>query len=86
MIPGWLDELEDEVARALPGEGSVSLGTLAAALGVSERCATSYVALLASAGRLTIERVSVPTRRRGEFGREVVAAWGRPGAGERPAA
>jgi hypothetical protein len=73
MIPGWLDELEGEVARALATKESVSLGELAAALRVSEPCASSYVALLASAGRLTIERVSLPRRRRGERGLEVVS-------------
>ncbi len=60
MIPGWLDEIEAEVRTCLCARASVSLADLAAALGISERCAASYVTLLASAGRLRIERVSLP--------------------------
>lgn len=61
MIPGWLDAVEEEeVATCLCGRGSVSPGQLAERLGVSERCAISYICLLASDGRLTIERVSLP--------------------------
>jgi hypothetical protein len=72
MIPGWLDELEGEVARALATEGSLSLPELAAALRVSEPCASSYVVLLASAGRLTIDRVSLTDHCRGERSLAVV--------------
>jgi predicted transcriptional regulator len=60
MIPGWLDELEAEVLACLRTRGSLSVRELAEALGVSERCATGYVTLLASADRLRIERVSLP--------------------------
>ena len=60
MIPGWLDEIEDEVRACLRAGGSLSVRELAEALGVSERCATSYVTLLASAERVRIERVSLP--------------------------
>ncbi len=59
MIPNWLDEVEDEVATCLATGGSMSARGLAESLGVSESCAVSYIALLASAGRLTIERVSL---------------------------
>jgi len=62
MIPGWLDEMEAEVRACLGARHSISVAALAAALGVSERCAASYVALLASAERVTIERVSLPPR------------------------
>jgi hypothetical protein len=37
---------------------------LAEALGVSERCATSYVTLLAFSERILIERVHLPEARR----------------------
>ena len=54
MIPGWLDEIESEVRACLGARESVSVPELAEALGVSERCAASYVALLASADRVRI--------------------------------
>src|SRR5262249_27832836 len=73
MIPGWLDELEGEVARALAAKDSLSLRELATAVRGSEPCASSYVALLASAGRVTIERVSLPGRCRGERGLAVIS-------------
>lgn len=64
MIPGWLDEIEEEVARCLCGSRALSARELAEALGVCEESAISYIALLASAGRLTIERVGLPGRAR----------------------
>lgn len=77
MIPGWLDTIEDEVAVCLASRGSLSARELAEALQISEACAISYVALLASAGRLTIERVSLPTDRRGKDrpGRRPLLSW-----------
>lgn len=60
MIPGWLDELECEVASCLPTRGSMSVSELAAALGVSEESAASYVWLLVSARRLGIEGLALP--------------------------
>jgi len=60
LIPGWLDEIEEEVARCLCGGRALSARELAEALGVSEASAISYITLLASAGRLTIERVGLP--------------------------
>ena len=60
MIPGWLDAIEHEVTTCLCGRESLSPPELAARLGISEEGAVSYVCLLASEGRLTIERVSLP--------------------------
>ena len=60
MIEGWLDEIEAEVRAAVGSRRTLSVTELAAALHVSERCAESYVALLASAGRLSIERIGLP--------------------------
>jgi hypothetical protein len=60
MIEGWLDEIEAEVRTGVAGRRSLSVAELAAALRVSERCAENYVTLLASAGRLRIERVALP--------------------------
>lgn len=64
MIPGWLEEIEDEVLNCLRTRGSISVQELAEALGVSERCATSYVTLLAFSERILIERVRLPEARR----------------------
>lgn len=61
MIPGWLDEIEEEVTACLSPSGSRSVGDLADSMRVSESCAFRYVALLASAGRLSVEWVSLPS-------------------------
>lgn len=58
MIPGWLDQMEDEVLARLPTRETMPVRELADALGVSEHCATSYVLLLVSAGRIRIDSVS----------------------------
>ena len=76
MIPGWLDALQAEVAECLCARGSLSAHELAEWLGVSEAAAVSYITLLASAGRLTIERVSLPA----EASRHSDDESGRPGA------
>ncbi len=70
MIPGWLDEIEEDVEMCLGGRAGVSTRELAKSLGLSEGSAVSYICLLASAGRLTIERVSLPRAadRRGDTG------------------
>ncbi|MBI3455237.1 MAG: hypothetical protein HY002_05560 [Candidatus Rokubacteria bacterium] len=60
MIPGWLDAIEDEVAIALAARGRLSACELAQSLAVSEASAVSYFTLLASAGRLSIDAVSLP--------------------------
>jgi DNA-binding Lrp family transcriptional regulator len=65
MVPGWLDELEQEMARCLTGGCRLSPRELADALGVSEEAAIQRIVLLASSGRLRIEAVSLaatPTR------------------------
>ena len=59
MIAGWLASVEEDVATCLCARGSVSARQLAEHLGVSEACAVSYICLLASTGRLTVERVSL---------------------------
>jgi hypothetical protein len=60
MIAGWLGDIEEDVRNRLCGHGAMSARELAESLGVPESCAVGYVLLLASAGRLTIERVSLP--------------------------
>lgn len=60
MIPGWLEEIEEEVVSCLSTRGRMSARELADALGVSEGTAVSYISLLASRGRLSIEGVAVP--------------------------
>ena len=59
MIPGWVDEIEAEVVGCLCHRGPMSARQLAEALGVSEASAVHYIHLLASEGRLSIERVTV---------------------------
>ncbi len=59
VIPGWLDEIEAEVVGCLCRRGPMSSRQLAEALGVSEGSAVHYIHLLASEGRLSIERVVV---------------------------
>jgi hypothetical protein len=60
MIPGWLDAIEAEVTACLESHGSLSARQLADSLGVSETCALGYITLLAGAGRVRIEAVSLP--------------------------
>ncbi len=59
MIPGWFDEIETDVLGCLCRRGPMSARKLGEALGVSEASAVQYVYLLASEGRLSIERVAV---------------------------
>ena len=59
VIPGWLDEIEAEVVGCLCHRGPMSARQLAEALGVSEGSAVHFIHLLASEGRLSIERVVV---------------------------
>ncbi len=58
MIPGWFEALGEVVATRLAARGGMSARELAESLGVSERAAVSYIAMLAAAGHLTIERVA----------------------------
>lgn len=60
MIATWLDEIEEQVRAALEGREGVSAWELGSRLGVSEESAVSFIGLLASSGRLIIERVSLP--------------------------
>ncbi len=60
MIPGWLDAIEAEVTACLEPHGSLSACQLAHSLGVSEACALGYITLLAGAGRVRIDAVSLP--------------------------
>ncbi len=57
MIPGWLDEIEEEVLACLCHREKISARELAGALGVSHAAAVHYLYLLASEGRLAIEVV-----------------------------
>ena len=57
MVPGWLDEIEDDVVKCLGKCRGLSPRELAEALEVSEASALSYILLLAETGRLAIERV-----------------------------
>jgi predicted ArsR family transcriptional regulator len=59
VIPGWLDELEEEIVPWLQDRGRISARDLAGALGVSESTAVHYICLLASEDRLVIEEVAV---------------------------
>jgi predicted ArsR family transcriptional regulator len=60
MIPGWLDELEDDVTACLRARGDMSARELADTLNISETTTVSYICVLAARGGLTIERVSLP--------------------------
>lgn len=60
MVPGWLDAIEAEVTACLGPHDRLSARDLASALRVSESCALGYIVLLAGAGRLRIEAVSLP--------------------------
>jgi len=77
VIPGWLDELEEEIVPWLQDRGRMSARDLAGALGVSESAAVHYICLLASEGRLVIEEVVVAPGReddRAQEGRHGVVA------------
>ena len=63
MIPGWLDEIEEDVLSCLGSCERMSARDLAAALGVSETCAAHYLYLLASEGRLAIEVIALAPKR-----------------------
>jgi hypothetical protein len=65
MIANWLDEIETDVRAALAQRDSLSARELGRRLGVSEESAISFIALLASSGRLVIERVALPANARG---------------------
>jgi hypothetical protein len=66
MIANWLDEIEEQVRAVIEqGGNSVSARELGGRLGVSEESAVSFIGLLASSGRLVIERVSLPEGARG---------------------
>jgi hypothetical protein len=61
MIANWLDEIEMQVRAVIEERGSsLSARELGGRLGVSEESAVSFIGLLASSGRLVIERVSLP--------------------------
>ena len=59
MITNWLDEVETDVRAALVQQGSLSARDLGRRLAVSEESAISLITLLASSGRLVIERVAL---------------------------
>ena len=60
MIPGCLDEMEADVVACLQGRDRLPVDAIADALGMSEESAVRYITLLASAGRLRIDAVSLP--------------------------
>ncbi|HXG16854.1 MAG TPA: hypothetical protein VNK50_11435 [Calidithermus sp.] len=60
MIGDWVEELEAEVLACLRDVATMTPHEMAERLGISEGTAISYICLLASEGRLTIERVSAP--------------------------
>lgn len=62
MIVNWLDEIEEQVRAVIKEPGGLSARELGGRLGVSEESAVSYIGLLASSGRLVIERVALPQR------------------------
>jgi hypothetical protein len=59
MVTGWLDEMEAEVVNCVGGRRRITTAELARGLGVSEDSATRLIAMLASAGRLRIDSVSL---------------------------
>ncbi len=59
MVPEWLDEIEDDVAKCLGRGRGLSPRELGEALGISESSALSYILLLAATGRVAIERVGL---------------------------
>src|SRR5262245_46751347 len=59
MVPGWLDEIEEDVVKWLGKRRGLSPRELAQALEVSEASALSYILLLAATGRVAIERVGL---------------------------
>jgi hypothetical protein len=61
MIPDWVEEVEQDVRACCCDGRAISPREIAARLGISERSAVSYICLLASEGRVTIERVSPAT-------------------------
>ena len=62
MIPGWLDEIENEVTGCIKEGEVLSSHALAQRLGVREQVALSYICLLASRGSLAIEHVTLLPR------------------------
>lgn len=62
MIPGWIDDIEQDVARCFCDGDTISPSELARRLGISESSAVSLICLLAPEGRVSIERVSLPRR------------------------
>jgi hypothetical protein len=60
MIVNWLDEIEEQVRAVMTEPGGLSARELGDRLGVSEESAVSFISLLASSGRLVIERVALP--------------------------
>jgi hypothetical protein len=66
MIANWLEEIEEQVRAVIEQGGNApSALELGRRLGVSEESAVSFIGLLASSGRLVIERVSLPRGARG---------------------
>ncbi len=59
MIQGWVDEIESEVLGYLQNQERASLNDLAAALGISEALALSYITILAREGKITIGGLGV---------------------------
>ncbi len=59
MIQGWVDEIESEVLGYLQTQQQSSLNDLAAALGISEALALSYITILAREGKVTIGGLGV---------------------------
>ncbi len=54
--------MREELRHCVTTRGPLSARELAAMLAVSERTAVVYIALLASSGELTIDRVSLPPK------------------------
>lgn len=60
----WWSEIDDDVLRALAGNGAMAPAELARRLGISEGATASLLSMLAQAGRVRICLVESVERRR----------------------
>ena len=74
MIPGWLDEIEQDVTSCMCDRERMSARELADALGISEVSAMHYLYLLASEGRLAIEMFAVAPKKSATRGASLLPA------------
>ena len=56
---GWWGEIDGEILHCLSGHGTMTLGDVCGALGISEGEATSFLAMLAREGKVRICQVEL---------------------------